>query len=156
MKILGIDPGLNTIGFGVIEVEKLKFHYEASGCIKTSGKFTDKIITIFKETHNLATKYTPDAVVIERVFMRPDRPNPESVIKLGQARGAIISAVGMRDIPIFEYAANHIKKTIVGKGHAQKTQIIFMVTHLLKLKTTPTTDAADALAGALCHAYHIL
>ncbi len=156
MKILGIDPGLNNTGFGVIEAKKLKFHYKASGCIKTSGTLTDKITTIFRETHNLATKHMPDAIVIERIFMRPDRPNPESAIKLGQARGAIISAVGIINIPIFEYTANQIKKTIVGKGHAQKTQIIFMIIHLLKLKTTPPSDAADALAGALCHAYHIL
>jgi crossover junction endodeoxyribonuclease RuvC len=95
-------------------------------------------------------------VVIERAFMRPDRPNPDAAIKLGTARGAIISAVGIQEIPIIDYSPNQIKKTVVGQGHASKDQVSFMVQHLLKLNKAPQADAADALAGAICHAYHSL
>ena len=97
-----------------------------------------------------------DIVVIERAFMRPDRPNPDAAIKLGTARGAIISAVGIQEIPIIDYSPNQIKKTVVGQGHASKDQVSFMVQRLLKLNKAPQADAADALAGAICHAYHSL
>ena len=154
MKILGIDPGSRITGFGVIEANKLKLNYITSGCIRTQGDLCEKIITIFEEVNLLAQKYQPDAVAVERVFMRPDRPNPDAAIKLGHARGAIISAVGILKIPIFEYSPNQIKKTVVGNGHAKKDQVGFMVTQILKLSKNPQEDAADALAGAICHAYH--
>lgn len=154
MKILGIDPGSRITGFGVIEANKLKLNYITSGCIKTKGDLCEKIITIFEEVNLLAQKYQPDAVAVERVFMRPDRPNPDAAIKLGHARGAIISAIGILKIPIFEYSPNQIKKTVVGNGHAKKDQVGFMVMQLLKLSKNPQEDAADALAGAICHAYH--
>lgn len=95
-------------------------------------------------------------VVIERVFMRPDRPNPDAAIKLGHARGAIISAAGGLNLPIVDYTANQIKKAVVGRGHASKEQVSFMVQQLLKLNKAPQEDAGDALAGAICHAYHAL
>ncbi|MDA8692295.1 crossover junction endodeoxyribonuclease RuvC, partial [Candidatus Pseudothioglobus singularis] len=93
---------------------------------------------------------------VERVFMRPDRPNPDAAIKLGHARGAIISAAGGKGIPIVDYTANQIKKSVVGRGHASKEQVSFMVQQLLKLNKAPQADAGDALAGAICHAYHAL
>lgn len=156
MKILGIDPGLRITGFGLIEVEKLKFGYLASGCIRTKGELTQRITTIFESISEIVAKYQPDVVVIERAFMRPDRPNPDAAIKLGHARGAIISAVGSLGIAMAEYSPNQIKKTVVGKGHATKTQVSYMVCESLKLSQTPQEDAADALAGAICHAYHCL
>ena len=88
--------------------------------------------------------------------MRPDRPNPDAAIKLGHARGAIISAAGGQGIPIVDYTANQIKKAVVGRGHASKDQVSFMVQQLLKLNKAPQEDAGDALAGAICHAYHAL
>jgi len=88
--------------------------------------------------------------------MRPDRPNPDAAIKLGHARGAVIAAAGGQDLPIVDYSPNQIKKTVVGKGHASKEQVSFMVQQLLKLSKAPQADAADALAGAICHAYHSL
>ena len=88
--------------------------------------------------------------------MRPDRPNPDAAIKLGHARGAIISAVGSKNIEMVEYSPNQIKKAIVGKGHATKYQVSYMVQETLKLNKSPQEDAADALAGAICHAYHCL
>ncbi len=156
MKILGIDPGSRITGFGLIEANKLKFNYLSSGCIRTQGTLPERITTIFVEIEQIIQKYQPDVVVIERVFMRPDRPNPDAAIKLGHARGAIISAAGSNHRMMVEYSPNQIKKTIVGKGHATKEQVSFMVQELLKLNKAPQTDAADALAGAICHAYHCL
>ncbi|RUA06252.1 MAG: crossover junction endodeoxyribonuclease RuvC [Gammaproteobacteria bacterium] len=156
MKILGVDPGSRITGFGIINAEKLKFTYIASGCICTKGALTDRITTIFEGISEVVEKYQPDIVVIERAFMRPDRPNPDAAIKLGHARGAIISAVGSRGIKMVEYSPNQIKKAIVGKGHAAKDQVSYMVCESLKLNKAPQEDAADALAGAICHAYHCL
>ncbi len=156
MKILGIDPGSRVTGFGLIEAQKLKFNYIASGCIRTKGDLTDRITTIFIEIDQLIKQYQPDVVVIERAFMRPDRPNPDAAIKLGHARGAIISAAGVNGIIMVEYSPNQIKKAVVGKGHAAKDQVSYMVQESLKLNKAPQEDAADALAGAMCHAYHSL
>jgi crossover junction endodeoxyribonuclease RuvC len=156
MKILGIDPGSRVTGFGLIEAQKLKFNYIASGCIRTKGELTDRITTIFIEIDQLIKQYQPDVVVIERAFMRPDRPNPDAAIKLGHARGAIISAAGVNGIIMVEYSPNQIKKAVVGKGHAAKDQVSYMVQESLKLNKAPQEDAADALAGAMCHAYHSL
>ncbi|SGZ66677.1 Crossover junction endodeoxyribonuclease RuvC [Bathymodiolus thermophilus thioautotrophic gill symbiont] len=156
MKILGIDPGSRITGFGLIEAEKLKLTYLASGCIRTKGELTERITTIFQGISQIVEQHQPDVVVIERAFMRPDRPNPDAAIKLGHARGAIISAVGSRGILMAEYSPNQIKKTVVGKGHAAKDQVSYMVCESLKLSKAPQEDAADALAGAICHAYHCL
>lgn len=156
MKILGVDPGLNITGLGLIEAKKQYLTYQFSGCIRTKGGINEKVVIIFDELIKVLNQYQPDVVVLEKIFMRPDRPNPETMIKLAQARGAIISAVGQLKIPIAEYTANQIKKTVVGKGHAHKAQVSFMVRHLLNLNKNPQADAADALAGAVCHAYHLL
>jgi crossover junction endodeoxyribonuclease RuvC len=156
MKILGVDPGSRVTGFGLIEAQKLKFTYLSSGCIRTKGELTDRITTIFIEIDQLIKEYQPDIVVIERAFMRPDRPNPDAAIKLGHARGAIISAAGVNGIKMVEYSPNQIKKAVVGKGHAAKDQVSYMVQESLKLNKAPQEDAADALAGAMCHAYHSL
>jgi len=156
MKILGIDPGSRITGFGLITVNKLKFTYINSGCIRTQGDLNDRVVTIYSGIKEILEKHKVDIVVIERVFMRPDRPNPDAAIKLGHARGAVIAAAGEQDLPIVDYSPNQIKKTVVGKGHASKDQVSFMVQKLLKLNKAPQADAADALAGAICHAYHSL
>lgn len=156
MNILGIDPGSMRTGFGIIKANKLKLSYVASGCIVTSGDFNDKILTIFDGIVNITKKYDVDVAVVERIFMRPDRPNPDSAIKLGHARGAIISALGANNIKIVEYSPNQIKKSVVGKGHADKEMVLFMIQTLLNLSKKPKKDASDAIAAAVCHAYHIL
>ena len=155
MNILGIDPGSRITGFGLITVNKLKFTYISSGCIRTQGDLNNRVVTIYSGIKEILEKHKVDIVVIERVFMRPDRPNPDAAIKLGHARGAVIAAAGGR-LPIVDYSPNQIKKTVVGKGHASKEQVSFMVQQLLKLNKAPQADAADALAGAICHAYHSL
>lgn len=154
MKILGIDPGSRITGFGLIEAQQFKFCYIASGCIRTNGDLPQRITSIFIGIDEIIKKHQPDIVVIERAFMRPDRPNPDAAIKLGHARGAIISATGVNNIAIAEYSPNQIKKAVTGKGHAAKSQVSFMVCELLKLNKTPQADATDALAGAICHGYH--
>jgi crossover junction endodeoxyribonuclease RuvC len=154
MVILGVDPGSRVTGFGVIESNKFKFSYVSSGCIRTSGDLTERITIIFNGISEIIEKYQPDVVVIERAFMRPDRPNPDAAIKLGHARGAIISAAGSREIPMIEYSPNQIKKALVGRGHATKDQVSYMVQECLKLNKAPQADAADALAGAICHGYN--
>lgn len=154
MKILGVDPGSRITGFGLIEANKLKFNYLSSGCIRTQGELTQRITTIFLAIVEIIQKHQPDVVVIERAFMRPDRPNPDAAIKLGHARGAIIAAVGSHHIKMVEYSPNQIKKALVGKGHAAKDQVAYMVCKALKLNKSPQADAADALAGAICHGYY--
>jgi len=156
MNILGIDPGSRITGFGLIEANKLKFTYLNSGCIRTQGDLNERIVTIYAGVKEIIAKHDIDIVVIERVFMRPDRPNPDAAIKLGHARGAIIAATGGQGIEIVDYTANQIKKAVVGRGHASKEQVSFMVQQLLKLNKAPQEDAGDALAGAICHAYHAL
>ena len=128
----------------------------SSGCIRTKGDLNDRVVTIYSGIKEILEKHKVDIVVIERVFMRPDRPNPDAAIKLGHARGAVIAATGGQDLPIVDYSPNQIKKTLVGKGHASKEQVSFMVQQLLKLNKAPQADASDALAGAICHAYHSL
>ena len=155
MNILGIDPGSRITGFGLITVNKLKFTYISSGCIRTQGDLNDRVVTIYSGIKEILEKHQVDIVVIERVFMRPDRPNPDAAIKLGHARGAVNTAGGGQ-LPIVDYSPNQIKKTVGGKGHASKEQVSFMVQQLLKLNKAPQADAADALAGAICHAYHSL
>ena len=110
MNILGIDPGSRITGFGLISVNKLNFTYINSGCIRTKGEFNERIVTIFLGIKEILENNQIDIVVIERAFMRPDRPNPDAAIKLGTARGAIISAVGIQEIPIIDYSPNQIKK----------------------------------------------
>mgnify|MGYP006096302639 FL=1 len=156
MNILGIDPGSRITGFGLIEANKLKFTYLNSGCIRTQGDLNERIVTIYAGVKEIIAKHDIDIVVIERVFMRPDRPNPDAAIKLGHARGAIIAATGGQGIEIVDYTANQIKKAVVGRGHASKEQVSFMIQQLLKLNKAPQEDAGDALAGAICHAYHAL
>ena len=156
MNILGVDPGSRITGFGLINANKLKFTYINSGCIRTQGDLNERVVTIYSGIKEIISKHDIDIVVIERVFMRPDRPNPDAAIKLGHARGAIISAAGGLNLPIVDYTANQIKKAVVGRGHASKEQVSFMVQQLLKLNKAPQEDAGDALAGAICHAYHAL
>ena len=109
MNILGIDPGSRITGFGLIKADKLKFTYVNSGCIRTQGDLNERIVTIYSGIKEILSKHEVDIVVIERVFMRPDRPNPDAAIKLGHARGAIISAAGGQGIPMVDYTANQIR-----------------------------------------------
>ncbi|HEY4732273.1 MAG TPA: crossover junction endodeoxyribonuclease RuvC [Gammaproteobacteria bacterium] len=149
--ILGIDPGSRITGFGVIRVMNRKISYVASGCIRINDDaLPDRLKTIFSGISDIIAAYPVDEMAIERVFIQR---NADSALKLGQARGAAISAVVMQSLPVFEYTPAQIKQAIAGKGNAAKFQVQHMVKALLTLPEAPQADAADALACALCHSH---
>jgi crossover junction endodeoxyribonuclease RuvC len=151
MKILGIDPGLRTTGFGVIDRQGNKLTYIASGTIKTpDADLPQRLKTIFSSVAEVIAAYTPDCAAIEKVFVNV---NPQSTLLLGQARGAAICALVQADLPVAEYTALQVKQAVVGQGKAQKQQVQDMVQRLLSLSGMPGTDAADALGVAICHAH---
>lgn len=151
IRILGIDPGSRVTGFGVIEVGRGKLSYVTSGCIRVQGKsLPEKLKSIFESVTEIVTEFSPTEMAVEQVFMRN---NVASALKLGQARGAVICAGVIQELDVFEYSATQIKLAVVGKGHADKTQVQFMMRALLKLPGLPQEDAADALACALCHSH---
>ncbi len=151
--ILGIDPGSRLTGYGVIKQQGRSFQYLGSGCIKAAAQGNDlaqRLQIIFAGISELIIQYQPDMFAIEQVFMAK---NPDSALKLGQARGAAIVAATNTGLSIWEYSARQIKQSVVGTGAADKTQVQHMVKSILKLAATPQADAADALAVALCHAH---
>ncbi len=150
MIILGIDPGLNKTGWGIISFEKNVLKYIASGTIKTSTKdnICVRLATISEGIKKVITEYDPDCAAIEETFVNN---NARSSLALGQARGAAILTLAQNKLDVAEYAATLVKKTVTGNGHAEKTQIAAMVKMLLPASEADTADAADALAVAICH-----
>lgn len=151
--ILGIDPGSRLTGYGVIKQNGRQFSYLGSGCIKAISAGEDlgsRLQTIFAGVSELIIQFKPDMFAIEQVFMAK---NPDSALKLGQARGAAIVAATQSGLDIAEYSARQIKQSVVGTGAAKKEQVQHMVKSILQLPGTPQADAADALAVALCHAH---
>jgi len=126
-----------------------KFSYVTSGCIRVAGEsLPQKLKSIFDCVSEIVTEYAPTEMAIEQVFMRI---NVDSALKLGQARGAAICAGVTQGLEVYEYTPTQIKQAVVGKGHADKAQVQFMMRALLKLPGVPQEDAADALACAICH-----
>jgi len=151
MKILGIDPGLRTTGFGVIHKQGNQLTYVASGTIKTAdADLPQRLKTILDSVAEIVGAYRPDCAAIEKVFVNV---NPQSTLLLGQARGAAICALVGAELRVAEYTALQIKQAVAGHGKAQKAQVQEMVQRLLKLPGLPGTDAADALGVAICHAH---
>ncbi len=154
MRILGIDPGLQTTGFGVIEADGPRLRYVASGTIRTSsaqlGDLPGRLKIIFDGVKEVVARYQPQTASVEIVFVNV---NPQSTLLLGQARGAAIAALVSSDLTVSEYTALQMKKAVVGHGHARKEQVQAMVTRLLNLSGEPGRDAADALGLAICHAH---
>ncbi|MFZ6770406.1 crossover junction endodeoxyribonuclease RuvC [Undibacterium sp. Di26W] len=151
MKILGIDPGLRTTGFGVIHKQGSKLTYIASGTIKTiDGTLPERLKTILSGVSEVVRTYQPDCAAIEKVFVNV---NPQSTLLLGQARGAAICALVAADLVVAEYTALQVKQGVVGHGRAKKEQVQDMVQRLLALSGLPGSDAADALGVAICHAH---
>jgi crossover junction endodeoxyribonuclease RuvC len=151
-RILGIDPGSRLTGFGIIEVNRRKSVYVTSGCIRMQSKpMPSRLHEIYTGINQIIEQYQPTISAIEQVFMYR---NAASALKLGQARGVAIVACVQHGLPVHEYAPTRIKQAVVGTGRADKVQIQHMVKVLLSLPATPQTDAADALAIALCHAHH--
>jgi len=151
VRILGLDPGSQATGFGIIDWVDGDARYVASGAIRTSGAaFPPRLRQIFDGVLALMREYGPREVAIERVFMHR---NPDSALKLGQARGAALCAAFSGDPEVFEYAPREVKLAVVGQGGAQKEQVQLMVKTLLRLQGELGPDAADAIGIALCHAY---
>lgn len=151
IRILGIDPGSRVTGFGVIDVRGREHFYVSSGCIKTppDAPLAERIAVIVKHIDEIITLYQPQQTAIEQVFVNV---NPASTLMLGQARGAAMAALVMRNLPVFEYTALQVKQAVVGRGKAAKEQVQHMVVQMLGLSGTPQADAADGLAVALTHA----
>jgi crossover junction endodeoxyribonuclease RuvC len=150
-RVLGLDPGSQRTGFGVIECTWAGQRHVANGCIDVSGRdMVVRLRRVFEAVSAVVAEHRPDTVAIERVFVYR---NPDSALKLGQARGVALCAAAALGANVFEYAPRAIKKAVTGYGAAEKTQVARMVRTLLALSAAPAADAADALAVALCHAY---
>ena len=154
IRILGIDPGLRTTGFGVIDVAGHKLSYVASGTISTlhlaQGELPARLKVLFDGICEVVQRYQPQQTSVEIVFVNV---NPQSTLLLGQARGACVTALVTRALPVAEYTALQMKQAIVGHGRAKKEQVQEMVKRLLNLPGLPGPDAADALGLAITHAH---
>jgi crossover junction endodeoxyribonuclease RuvC len=154
MRILGIDPGLQITGFGVVDVANQHLTYVASGTIKTAHlnkkDLPGRLKVLYEGVREVAERYQPDASSIEIVFVNV---NPQATLLLGQARGACITALVSMDLPVTEYSALQLKKAIAGYGKAGKAEVQQMVMRLLKLPSLPGKDASDALGLAITHAH---
>ncbi len=152
VRILGLDPGSRVTGYGVVDAGKGGLHYVASGCIRVGiGSMPGRLVQIQRHVSEIMETYAPVEVAIERVFMHR---NPDSALKLGQARGAAICGACQAGTPVFEYAPRAVKQTVTGTGAAEKVQVQHMIKRLLALQGRVAADAADALAIAICHAHH--
>ena len=154
MKVLGIDPGSQTLGWGVVEGSGLKYSLIDFGTVKSSPRqsFSKRLLKIYDELEKVIEKFQPDVLSVEEAFYAN---NVKVALKLGQVRGAILLLGEKSNLEIAEYSPRLIKQTVVGYGNAEKHQVQEMVRLLLKMKTVPQPhDAADALAIAICHFHH--
>jgi crossover junction endodeoxyribonuclease RuvC len=148
-RVLGIDPGSRVTGYGVLEVVGDRIAYIASGVIRPrAGALPERLAEIYRGVSEVIIAHQPGMLIIEDVFLAR---NPDSALKLGQARGVAIAAGVVHGLPVHEYAARRVKQAVVGTGRATKGQVQHMVRVILELTGTPVEDAADALAIAICH-----
>ena len=151
VRILGIDPGSRITGYGLVVVSGSSVSYLASGCIRTGQQdFNARLKIIYRDTGEIIDTHEPDEIAIERVFLHK---NADSALKLGHARAAAICGTFGRALQISEYAPREIKQAVTGSGGAEKTQVQQMVMRILGLEGKIQSDAADALAVAICHAH---
>ena len=149
--ILGIDPGSRITGYGLIKESKQQLQYIDSGCIRTpEGELSQRLLQIFNGVCQLMEEFHPDEVAIEEIFMHQ---NPSSALKLGHARGVAMVACASHRLKVSEYSAREVKQSLSGYGAAEKSQVKHMVVNLLRLTSSPQSDAADALAIAICHSH---
>ncbi|PWJ22530.1 crossover junction endodeoxyribonuclease RuvC [Jannaschia seohaensis] len=153
MRVIGIDPGLAACGWGVIEVDGPRLRHIANGTVRTgSGPIPARLLHLFEELRGVVDRQAPEAAAVEQTFVNRDGAG---TLKLGQARGVAVLAVAQAGLTVGEYMPNLVKKTVVGAGHAAKQQVDHMVRMQLPGCAPDSADAADALAVALCHAFHL-
>lgn len=152
MRILGIDPGLRTLGWGIIEAQGTRLSHVANGLCHSDGDdLGERLLSLHNQVSEVIDGYRPDQAAIEQTFVNKDGAG---TLKLGQARGVALLTLAKAGLPVGEYAPNRVKKTVVGVGHADKGQILHMVKLQLPGCNPKGADAADALAIAICHAYY--
>lgn len=152
VRILGIDPGIAIVGWGVVDSEQFKYRPVAYDSIKTAAGLPveERLSQIYEALSKIMEEYKPDAMAVEELFWNT---NQKTGIVVAEARGVILLCAKQHGIPIFEYTPLQVKQSVVGYGRAEKRQVIMMVTTLLKLAKPPKPDdTADALALAICHA----
>ncbi len=153
IRILGVDPGSAATGWGVVDMAGPRLSYVASGVIrpKRGAAHAQKLSAIFEGLKAVIDAHAPGEAAVEETFVNA---SPRDALVLGQARGVALLAPGLAGLPVAEYAANSVKKSVVGRGHADKAQVAAMVRVLLPKCGSPASDEADALAVAICHAHH--
>jgi len=153
IRILGVDPGLRRMGWGLIAVSGNTLSFVAAGTVRVplDGELAQRLLALHTGLSAVVGAWTPDEAAVEQTFVNRDA---SATLKLGQARGIALLVPAQAGIPVAEYAPNAIKKTVVGAGHAEKAQIRAMVKVLLPRAEFDSDDAADALAIAICHAHH--
>ena len=149
MRIIGLDPGLRHLGWGVIEQTPKGFRHISNGVCKSTGEeMPERLHSLFVQLRHVFDEFSPDEVAVEQVFVNKDGA---ATLKLGQARAVCLLAPAERGLPVSEYAPNRVKKTVSGSGHAEKAQVERMLTLQLGKFEFANADAADAVAIALCH-----
>ena len=153
-RILGLDPGLGTTGWGLIEADGNRLRHVANGQLKTdaSAPLPERLADLADKLEATLREHSPDAAAVEEVFVNK---NPQSTLKLGQARGVVLMTAARANLEVGEYAPRLVKKAVVGNGNAEKAQVHAMVTRLLPGVRIASADAADALAVAITHAHHL-
>lgn len=153
IRIIGIDPGLRNCGWGIVEADGSRLSFVACGTVHSNAKLglSARLRQLHEGLEAIIADHAPAEAAVEETFVNRD---PQSALKLGQARGIALVVPALAGLPVAEYAANVIKKTVVGAGHAQKQQVAMMVRVLLPKAENAIADAADALAVAICHAQH--
>lgn len=154
MRLLGLDPGLRCTGWGVIDIDGNRLSHVSDGVVTpdNTGSLAERLAELYRGLTDVIELHRPDSAAVEETFVNR---NPASTLKLGQARGVVMLAPAQAGLPVAEYSANLIKKSLVGSGHAAKQQVGAMVKMLLPASELATSDAADALAVAICHAHHL-
>jgi crossover junction endodeoxyribonuclease RuvC len=153
MRLLGLDPGLRVTGWGVIEVADNRLRAVADGVVRSDDTLSlaERLAQLHRGVVEVVRRHAPDEAAVEQTFVNK---NPESTLKLGQARGVVLLAPALAGLPVAEYAPSLVKQSLVGTGRAAKDQVGMMVRTLLPGCLAATADAADALAVAICHAHH--
>lgn len=153
MRIIGIDPGLNKCGWGVIEYDSGRLKHVANGVITPNSKhiLSKRLLCLDEELTEILKVWNPEQAAIEETFVNK---SPSSSLKLGHARGVAMVSMARYDLDVHEYGANLVKKSVVGAGHAEKVQVMMMIRTLLPGVELAGEDSADALAVAICHANH--